>query len=499
MATPPSPPTLNLLEEQRQAAALLLERLAAARSDFRSFILYVWANSSNFQLADFHNEAIKVYADPSIRFSYWEAARGHAKSMVSTAFAVWSLGRDPNHRIKLICANDKEARKRLFEIKQQMEKNGMLKLCFPKMVKDHTGEWNKSRIVLNREIFSKDPSIEAMGVMSGALGSRSTIILLDDVVDLRNAILQPQLREHVIQKVFGEIVPLLEPNGVMRAVGTPWSLVDCNAVMKERFTLIGPHAVGTETDHFAPLWPYMFDRAALQKLHDDILGPAEFARAYRCQALTGDTVPIQAKWIKFYDAALLGDPHRMYCLQPYDLAIGDDAESDYFAYSCLLYDEKRNYIFVPDAWHDRISFRAQADAVTSNYKFWQAQLAVIENGQYQGALSSYLQESQVAMNIHNFRNRGRSKSRRVTEVQPWFEQERVFFHPKFDVRKYPEIRHRSPIVPEIVSFPFYKHDDLIDTMSMGILTIVEELGGGLEQHPPGFSDGDGLSTKITLI
>lgn len=499
MASPPPVTIPVATDEQRRALAIMRERIEQARTSFIHFLLYIWANSDDFELADFHREVIPVFCDFGEKFVYWEAARGHFKSGLACAFVVWCLGRDPNHRIKLICANDKEARKRLFEIKQQIEKNVLLQICFPKLKRAIDGEWNKSRINVERSLISKDPSIEAMGVMSGALGSRATIILLDDGVDLRNAILQPELRKHVIQKIFGEIVPLLEPEGIFRAIGTPWTLVDANAVMKERFRALGPHAVGTEIDPFAPIWPYKFNRELLRKLHDEILGPAEFARAYRCQALTGDTVPIQQKWIHFYDGPLIGDPHRMYCLQPYDLAIGQDADNDYFAYSCMLYDEKRNFIFVCDAWHDRLSFRAQARAVTQNYKMWQAQLAVIENGQYQGALASYLAEGGPGMNIHSFRTRSRSKGRRMTEVQPWFEQGKIFFHPKFDIRKYPDLMDRSPLIPEIVSFPYYKHDDLSDTMSMGILTIVEELGGGLDDNIGAQTSADELEMKISLI
>ncbi len=461
-------------QEVEGATADLLSRLRAARTDFESFLRYVWSNDANLELADFHLEAIETYPDMRIKFSYWEAARGHGKSLITTAFATFMLGQDVNHRIKIICANDKEARKRLFEIKDQIENNPLVTLTFPHLRKPVGGEWNKSRVVLDRDISMKDPSLEAMGVMSGSLGSRATVIIVDDIVDMRNSILQPQLREHVRQKFFGEIIPLLEPEGILRAVGTPWTLFDVNAIMKEKFHLIGPHAVGNAQDKFAPIWPYKFAREHLVQIHDDALGPAEYARAYLCQALTKDTVPIQASWIKFYDAKLLGDPNQLFGMNIYDLAIEQSAKNDYFAFVSLLWCQKRNFIFVADAWMDRLSFRNQARAVVDNARIWLPQEVVIEKGGYQGSLQSYLEEeAEVPMQIWPFRNRGRSKERRVVEASPWFEKGKIFFHPKFHPKKNPDIMVTAPIIPQTISFPYDKFDDLIDCLCMGVLTITE--------------------------
>jgi phage terminase large subunit-like protein len=459
----------------KAAIARVLQNVRQARTDFKTFVEKIWANDEDFKLAPFHEEAIEAYTNPAHRFVYWEAHRGSGKSLITSAFVVWSLGQDANHRIKLICANDKEARKRLFEIKEQIEKNPLVPLVFPHLKRPKGGVWNKGAIVIERENIMRDPSIEALGVMSGALGSRSTLIVLDDVVDLRNSVLQPLLKEAVRQKVFGEIVPLLEKEGRFLAVGTPWTLTDVNAIMKESdgFHLIGPHPVGDGKDLYAPIWDYKFTRAALKQLRD-IQGPAEYARAYLCQALTKDTVPIQPQWIKFYDAHLIGDPYDLFCIQTYDLALEQSKTNDWFANLTVLWDKKRNYIFVTDGKHDRISFDGQVDSVIGNAKLWNPQEVVIEKGGYQGALASHLEaRTDVALPIWQFSTKGRSKERRLMEVTPLIEKGRVFFHPKFDPRSNPDIAHTAPIIEELISFPFGKWDDFVDCLSMALLTIIE--------------------------
>lgn len=487
--------------------ALLLRKLRRAREDFEVFVEEIWSYDPNLKLENFHREAIKILTDEKEKYVYWEAARGHLKTMLATALACWLLGRDPTHRIKFVCANDKEARKRLYEIKEQIEKNALLQLCFPHLKKLQDGEWNKSRIVIERPIVSKDPSIEAMGIMSGALGSRSTLIFLDDIVDMRNSILQPQLKEQVLRKLFGELIPTLEKTGRVIAVATPWTLSDANAVMKEKFRLIGPHKVGDGEDLYKPLFEYVKSREDLKKLREEILGPSEYARAYLCEALTGDTVPIQTQWIQYYDANILGDPYQYFAIQVYDLAIEQSSKNDWFAYLTALWDKKRNYVFIVDGWHDRLSFRKQAKTVIRNAKSWNPQEIVIEHGGYQGALGSYLSEPDedeitIALPIYPFRTRGRNKERRITEVQPFFENGLIWFHPKFNPAKNPDIHYTAPIISELTAFPFAKWDDFADCVSMLLLTIMEidpELFAGDDNKERSFEMGEGMQIRMTVI
>ena len=133
------------------STALVMRKARRARTDPAAFIEFVWANSSDFRLADFHHAALEVLADERNKFVYWEAARGHAKSLIVGALVCWWVGLNPNHKVKLVCANDKEARKRLYEVKQNIEKNPMLRLTFPDLRRDDSGDWNKSRMIVKRE------------------------------------------------------------------------------------------------------------------------------------------------------------------------------------------------------------------------------------------------------------------------------------------------------------------------------------------------------------
>ena len=56
----------------------------------------------------------------------------------------------------------------------------------------------------------RDPSVQASGIF-GRTGGRADIIWLDDVCDLRNAVLQPALRQQVKESVANIWLPMLDP------------------------------------------------------------------------------------------------------------------------------------------------------------------------------------------------------------------------------------------------------------------------------------------------
>lgn len=492
------PPDPDRSARSRVAVASLIAKVRRARTDLAEFIRLVWWNTDAYPMAPFHLEWCAALQRH--RFLFLEGPRNHAKTLCATAFVTHMLGRNPNTRVKLVAANDKEARKRLYEIKQHITQNPLLKMTFPNLRPQPGGDWNKSRIVVERSVKSRDPSIESIGVMSGSLGSRADVIVLDDAVDMRNSILQPQLREQVKQKVLGELLPTLEPNGRLVVLSTPWSLVDINAILRKAS---GAHVistpVGTDADPFAPIWPERWPRERLVEVFQRF-GPAEYDRAYRCRALSTDTVPIQPQWIKYYDAMLLGDPSQHFCVQAYDLAISQARGADYFACVTILWDEKRNLFFVADAWQGKLTFDEQARAVVEQAIEWKPDRIVIEKGGYQGALQSYLVErAPRPLPVWPFSPRGRSKERRVVEVTPLLEQGRVFFHPNLDPQRNPQAAVRGDIVSQLLSFPLGAHDDLVDATAMAISSIRELIPSGRQDEEDGFSTDGSIQVRLSAI
>jgi len=423
----------------------------------------------------------------------------HNTTIISTAMPVFELGRDPNIRVKLIAQNDARAKERLFEIRQHLANNPMIRIVFPDLKLNPAAEESKSKLTVFRPSRSRDASIEAIGVMSAATGSRADLLIFDDVVDIKNSILQPQLREAVKQKVLGEWIPTLESDGRIWVINTPWSVTDVCAYLKAlpQFGVVST-PVGTAEDPFAPIWPEHWPREALIERYQ-ILGPVEYDRAYRCIALSTEAVPIQPGWIKYYDAEMLGDPWTLYGLQSYDLALSITKRADFFAGVTLLYDEKRNLIFVVDAWHARLGLKDQADAVVSSASEWQPSRIVVEKGGYQGAFAQYLSErAKVPLPIWTHLPRG-AKARRLLDISPLLEEGRVLFKPDLDPQRNPSIAQRGDLISELLHFPMGAHDDMVDALVQGIIALREIFPSGSRETDDGFETGDGVQVRVTLI
>ena len=473
------------------AAATLLSRARRARVNRAEFFEFTWADRHGrpAKLADFHR--LWLAALDRGQRTFIAAPRGHWKTgLLSAAMPLYELGRNNNLRIKLIAQSDGKAKERLFEIRQHLANNTLLKLVFPDLKLNPEAEESKSKITVMRSSRSKDASIEAVGVTSAATGSRADLMILDDVVDMKNSILQPQLKEAVKQKVLGEWIPTLEPDGRLWVVNTPWTTSDICAYLQSlpSFDVV-PTPVGTDDDPFAPIWPEVWNRESLQKTYQEI-GPVEYDRAYRLIALSQDAMPIQASWIKYYDAETLGDPWQLYCVQSYDLALSLGKRADYFAGVTLLYSEEKNLIFVVDAWRNRLSLQDQAKAVVESAAQWMPARVIVESGGYQGAFAQYLNEvAKVPLPVWPHKVRG-SKARRLLDITPLFQDGRVLFKPDLNPQRNPTIGQRGDVIGELLGFPMGAHDDLCLAGSTQI-----RMANGAEKNLVSVQAGDLVSTR----
>ena len=133
--------------------------------------------------------------------------------------------------------------------------------------------------------------MEACGVLSTGVGGRADRIIFDDVVDLRNAVTMPALRDQVKQAVYGVWLNLLTPDGQAIYIATPWHEDDLTAELAG----LGPHrpnpiwtvwwkpALDEETGEV--LWPgrWSNEKLARKKLE---IGPRQFACQYQLRPLS---------------------------------------------------------------------------------------------------------------------------------------------------------------------------------------------------------------------
>jgi len=199
--------------QRRSLEAVQAER---ARRDVNAFCEYVMRDPRGrpWQQAAFHQQWQASLPEQGPARVLIVAPRESAKSsQMVVARILWELGRDPELRVKIICSSDDLAEKLLGEIARNILRNPRLRRVFPRLRPDPAGPWTRDQLRLAGLGLSKDPSLEAHGVLSAGVGGRADLLIFDDVCDQRTAVLQPAMRDQ-IKRVFHETWwNLLGPEG----------------------------------------------------------------------------------------------------------------------------------------------------------------------------------------------------------------------------------------------------------------------------------------------
>ena len=443
-----------------RARAFSVSRVRRSREDPCAFARYAFRDdiSGNpLDLADIHVEMHRGMTDPDHTDFLCMLPRDHGKTTQLEINAIWQLGNDPNKRLKIISANDSKAVERLYAIQQHIENNPCVKDVFPWLRPYYRGSWTKHKLIVARDrIGMRDASIEAVGVTSTATGGRSDINYYDDVVDRRNALEFPTLRETVKRAIDSDWSNILEPTGRANWICTPWHEDDCTAHLLARghFRVMRA-AIGPNLE---PVWPEKWPRERLAKRREQI-GSREFDRAFRLIPLAGAWSTVPPDTISYWSGPpSLGD---VAVFQGYDLATSLE-RGDYFA--CVTVGMAGAggadpVIYVLDAWHARISFLAQYESVKTQGGLWRPEAQAIEATQYQAVLPQILQATTM-LNITPVRPRI-SKELRLAGISPLIERKRILFNPALHPDRIRD-KERGDLIGELTAFPLGRNDDMVD-------------------------------------
>lgn len=270
------------------------KKLQGCRDDFNAFMEYCFRDARTGQpyiQAQIHREW-HAFIDTHHR-ALILAPREHGKSdQIAIGRTLWELGRNPQLRVKIVSEDDPTAKKRLKAVKGHIERNKRLHEVFPGLKRHpELDDWTQHTITVNREGEDKEPSVEAAGILSSAVGGRADLLIFDDVVDFQNAIAKPTMRE-LVKESFREVwINLLADEGRAIYIATPWHQGDLT------------HELGDNPEwailrqpireDFTPLWPEMWPTERLQQRAREIGGRA-YARGFRLIALSDEDALFRA-------------------------------------------------------------------------------------------------------------------------------------------------------------------------------------------------------------
>lgn len=432
-----------------------------------------------------HDDLEETLARPSRR-KLILIPRGHLKTTVVTkAYAIQCLLRNPDIRILIANQIWDKAREMLYEIKQLLTDKSDLPKLFGPFISER---WREDDIVVSqRRKALAAPSIGTSGVEAELTSSHYDIIFLDDLQGEKN-FQTPEQREKV-KRYYRSMMDLLEPGGLMIVIGTRWHLDDVYQyimdVEKEYFDItvrrvvedgriIFPKKFSKKFNSKTKAWEFS-DTQCMDFINFLKKRPSEeFSSQYMNDPIDSENQIFKHDYFKYWEVR----PPRLFVAMTIDPAISEKQSADYFAINVSGMDEHYN-IYVLDTLKGHWKVAESIENIFSMVNKWHPNAVGLETVAYQKALKSWLEEKMREKG--NYfpitelkRSTNESKEFRIKSLEPFFKEGKIFF-----------ARWMKSLEDEALSFPRGKHDDELDALASQLELLVPGDSMSLPDTPEG--------------
>jgi len=177
-----------------------------------------------------HREMCGVIQD-ELKYKLILGPRGCFKtSVISQAYAVWRIVKDPNITILLDSVSLTNSKDNIGVIENHLRHNNKLRELYG----EHYGRkqtWNTEECVsaLRTDMKLKDPTVRAAGIDKIQIGTHYDLIIADDLHDVDNSKTAEQVQK--VKKHIKLLFGLLKPGGEIIIAGTRWSYTDAFSML----------------------------------------------------------------------------------------------------------------------------------------------------------------------------------------------------------------------------------------------------------------------------
>ena len=244
--------------------------IPAEFNDFRNFLWLVWQHLGLPEPTPVQYDIAQAIQDAKTR-TIVEAFRGVGKSYITSAYVVWKLLLDPEHKFLVVSASKSRADDfSTFTLRLINE----MPILAPLIPLDEQ-RYSKVAFDVGTAAASHSPSVKSIGITGMMTGSRADTVIADDVESLNNSLTQGN-RDRISETVK-EFEAILKPNGRILYLGTPQCEMSLYNSLQER-------------GYVATIWPARYPDASQRTNYGSRLAPMIQSRVDGDPQLIGTSV-----------------------------------------------------------------------------------------------------------------------------------------------------------------------------------------------------------------
>jgi hypothetical protein len=442
--------------------------------------------------------------------------RNHLKSTFCTVMDTiqWIINY-PNVRIKLVAAKNDQVKGFLREIKEHFISNPKFRQLFPEFCPKHSKS-GKMEDFGNDEFFTvpcrtlnmKEPTVSILSEGSVMSSTHFEVLKVDDLVDHENS--KTSERVAGVNQFFDMLTPLIERSpfnpdhrGWMHVIGTRYNHSDLygrilqqeNEATNKTWNVVVRSAIQEVKGERFALWP---ERMSLKALDDERASTSAFtfASQYLQNPIgEGQGLISEEKDISFAPRSVLDELRpRLREFVTVDMASLEDVKHNRSDFTVIEHAgwDRDGRLHMIDLRHGRMTesqfldhifdvarnspqiiyFKFQKDLISSTFR------PVLEREMAKRGIFFAIEWVSVA---------GRNKIQdRIQHLEPLFRGKNIRFYeplcPSMNADGNRLLRIR--LVDELLKFPYYAHDDILDAMS-DFLMHRNEFGADSLPNAPG--------------
>lgn len=400
--------------------------------------------------------------------------RGHLKSSVITvAYSIQRLLRNPNERILIANQVWDKARDMLSEIKGFLNDKSELPKIFGTFVSDR---WREDDIVIRqRTTANKTPSVATTGVEAEQTSAHYTVIFNDDLQGHQNS--QTKEQREKVKRFRESEFDLLDPGCEMLDIGTRYHLDDVYAHILENEKEYTDVMIRKVIENGRLIFPRKFSMKLVPGSKNWIASPdeqtfeyvnylkktkgASFYSQYMNDPVDEENQLFKRHYFQHYSKR----PERLFVGMAMDPALSAKQDGDYFAINIAGMDSEGD-IYVLDTVRGLWTPSQAIENIFKTYLKWRPHAIGLETQGFQRTLK-YALEAEM---------RKRKIFFPITELTHASNQTKEFrikaLEPYYAAGKIKHAAWMTNLEGELLSFPKGKHDDEIDALCMQLEILV---------------------------